>query len=75
MNAAAAPTRGLIGKLIGLMSKLVVLLVIVTTVAWIATRPVTPDAFYNHALPQDAALGTLLKSEPFTKAVPAGAKG
>jgi acetyl esterase/lipase len=58
-----------------LVIKLVLLLVIVTTVAWIATRPVTPDAFYNHAFPQDAALGTLLRSEPFTKDVPAGAKG
>lgn len=75
MNAAAAPTRGLIGKLIGLVIKLAMLLVIVITVAWIATRPVTPDAFYTHALPHDAPLGTLLKAEPFTKAVPAGAKG
>lgn len=75
MSTIAAPKRGLIGKLIGLAIKLVVLLVIVTAVAWIATRPATPDAFYNHALPQDAPLGTLLKSEPFTKAVPAGAKG
>jgi acetyl esterase/lipase len=75
VNAAAAPKRGLIGRLIRLAIKLVVLLVIVTTVAWIAARPVIPDAFYNHALPRDAALGTLLKSEPFTKAVPTGAKG
>ena len=62
MNAAVDLTRGLVGKLIGLVIKLVLLLVIVTTVAWIATRPVTPDAFYNHALPQDAGLGTLLRS-------------
>jgi acetyl esterase/lipase len=75
MNAAAAPTRGLIGWVFGLVVKLVLLLVIVTAIAWIATRPATPDAFYDHALPQDAAAGTLLKSEPFTKAVPAGAKG
>lgn len=75
MNAAAAPTRGLIGRLVGLAIKLMVLLLIVTAVAWIATRPAAPDAFYNHALPQDAALGTLLKSEPFTNAVPSGAKG
>lgn len=75
MNATSAPTRGLIGRLISLVIKLVVLLVIVATVAWIATRPATPDAFYTHALPQDAALGTLIKSEPFTKGVPAGAKG
>jgi acetyl esterase/lipase len=58
-----------------LVVKLVLLLVIVTTIAWVASRPATPDAFYDHAFPQDAALGTLLKSEPFTKAVPAGAKG
>jgi acetyl esterase/lipase len=75
MNAAGRPKRGLIGKLIGLVIRLVLLLIIVTTIAWIAMRPVTPDAFYSHALPQDAALGTLLKSEPFTKAIPTGSKG
>lgn len=74
MNSAAARKRGLIGKLIGSLIKLAVLLVIVTAVAWFASRPAPPDAFYNHALPQDAALGTLLKSEPFTKAVPTGAR-
>jgi acetyl esterase/lipase len=54
---------------------LVVLLLIVTAVAWFATRPSTPDAFYGHPLPQDAAAGTLLKSESFSKAVPTGARG
>ncbi|MFM9935907.1 MAG: lipase family protein [Novosphingobium sp.] len=57
------------------MIKLILLLVAVTAGAWIATRPATPDAFYSHALPQVAAPGTLLRSEPFAKAVPAGAKG
>lgn len=75
MIATATSTRGLIGKLISLVVKLVVLLVVITAVAWIATRPATPDSFYNHPLPQDAALGSLLKSEPFSQAVPAGAKG
>jgi acetyl esterase/lipase len=74
MNASAAK-RGLVRKLFGLVIKVTALLVVVTVIAWIATRPATPDAFYDHALPQEAALGTLLKSEPFTKDVPAGAKG
>jgi acetyl esterase/lipase len=75
MNTTADPKRGLIGRLIGLMFKLVVLLFIVTAVAWVVARPATPDTFYNHELPRDSAAGTLLKAEPFTKAVPAGAKG
>ena len=75
MTAAANPERGVVGKLVGWAVKFATLLAIVTAVAWIASRPATPDAFYDHALPQDAALGTLLKSEPFARDVPAGAKG
>lgn len=69
-----APARGPLGRLLGRVTKLVVLLLIVTSVAWIATRPATPGAFYTHALPQDSAMGTLLKAEIFTTAVPPGAK-
>jgi acetyl esterase/lipase len=75
MNAAVASARGFIGKLAGSVITLAVLLAIVTTIAWIAARPVNPDAFYDYAFPPDAALGTLLKIEPFAKDVPAGARG
>jgi hypothetical protein len=75
MVAGTAQPRGLISRLIGVIIKLVILLMIVTAVAWIACRPATPDAFYSHQLPQDARVGTLLKSEPFSKAVPEGAQG
>jgi acetyl esterase/lipase len=75
MGVRAAQPRGLISRLVGLTIKLVLLLVIVGAVAWIASRPPTPDAFYSQPLPQDDRAGTLLKSEPFTKAVPSGARG
>jgi acetyl esterase/lipase len=62
-------------RLISLLIKVTGLLVAMTSVAWIATRPPTPGGFYRDALPQEAALGTLLRSEPLTKDIPAGAKG
>ncbi len=75
MASAGAQSRGLLSRLIGLIVKMVLLLVVVAAIAWFVTRPSTPDAFYNHPLPQDAAAGTLLKSEPFAKAIPTGAQG
>ena len=75
MPSANQQRRGLISRLIRLPVGLVLLLVVVTAIAWIATKPATPDAFYSSALPQDAPLGTLLKSEPFSKAIPAGGQG
>jgi alpha-beta hydrolase superfamily lysophospholipase len=75
MGTRAAQPRGLISRLIGLVIKLVILLVIVGAVAWIASRPSTPDVFYSQPVPQDTRAGALLKSEPFTKAVPSGAQG
>ncbi|WP_050406549.1 alpha/beta fold hydrolase [Bradyrhizobium embrapense] len=75
MVAETAQPRGLISRLTGVIIMLVVMLMIVTAAVWIACRPATPDAFYSHQLPQDARVGTLLKSEPFSKAVPEGAQG
>lgn len=75
MGARAVQPRGLVSRLIGVVIKLALLLVAVGVVAWIASRPSTPDAFYSQPLPQDARAGTLLKSEPFTKTVPPGAQG
>lgn len=75
MVSARTRPRGRLSWLIGLTLKLALLLVVLTVVAWLAARPATPDAFYSHPLPQDAAVGTLLTSEPFTRGIPAGAKG
>ena len=75
MTYADQQPRGLVSRLIRLFVGLVLSLVVVTAIAWIATKPAAPDAFYTNAPPQDAPLGTLLKSEPFTKAVPAGGQG
>lgn len=51
---------------------LVVLAILTPVVAWILSRPATPDAFYSSAQPRGAP-GTLLAVEPYTFEVPAGA--
>lgn len=75
MPSERTESRGFISKLIGLIFKLIILLAIVTVVAWVVSRPATPDAFYTHQLPQDARPGALIKTEPLTKAVPPNAQG
>jgi len=47
---------------------------VVLAVAWWGSRPAEPDAFYDapQQLPRES--GVLLRSEPFAKAVPAGAR-
>lgn len=62
-------------RLFGIVTKLALLLMIAAAAAWFAARPGTPDVFYAQPLPQNAPAGTLVKSEPFNKAVPAGAQG
>ncbi len=75
MAAGADRPRGLISKLIRLVVTLFVLLFVLAAIARFTSRPVAPDAFYSHALPPDTQPGTLLRSEPFTRAIPAGAQG
>jgi pimeloyl-ACP methyl ester carboxylesterase len=41
---------------------------------WVWSLPATPDAFYAAPEPLPAKPGTLLKSEAFTRSVPAGAR-
>lgn len=48
--------------------------VVLLAVAWWLARPATPDAFYEAATDTGVASGTLLRSEPFTRGVPAGAR-
>lgn len=55
--------------------RLFLLLLGSTVAAWIASRPAAPDDFYRHELPQEARPGAFLKSEPFSTAVPEGARG
>ncbi len=68
-------SRCFLSRLIALVARVGLLLAVVTVVAWFAARPATPDVFYSYSLPQDAPLGALLKSEPYTTSVPEGARG
>lgn len=45
------------------------------TVLWAAARPTQPDAFYEPPAQKPADPGVLLRSEPYTKELPAGARG
>jgi pimeloyl-ACP methyl ester carboxylesterase len=53
---------------------LIGLLALAIGILWIATKPPQPDDFYAHTASLPAQPGTLLKSEPFTKMVPANAR-
>ncbi len=74
MGVGARRQRGVVSRLIGLVVTLFMVLLAIGVVSWIAARPSTPDAFYSHPLPPGARAGSLLRSEPFAKAVPAGAQ-
>jgi acetyl esterase/lipase len=54
---------------------LVAIVVAVVAALWTASRPAQPDAFYAPPAPKPADPGALLRSEPYTKQLPAGAKG
>jgi acetyl esterase/lipase len=45
------------------------------TALWTASRPAQPDAFYVPPEQKQGEPGTLLRSEPYTKDLPAGARG
>lgn len=45
------------------------------TVLWTASRPAQPDAFYEPPAQKPGDPGALLRSEPYTKNLPAGARG
>src|SRR5437867_1005526 len=42
---------------------------------WAASRPAQPDAFYDPPAQRPGDPGALLRSEPYTKDLPAGARG
>jgi alpha-beta hydrolase superfamily lysophospholipase len=44
-------------------------------VLWTASRPTQPDAFYDPPAQKPGDVGALLRSEPYTKDLPAGARG
>jgi pimeloyl-ACP methyl ester carboxylesterase len=53
---------------------LVALIVLALVIAWLASRPSTPDAFYDLTPSAAAKPGALLRNEPFSKGVPPGAR-
>jgi alpha-beta hydrolase superfamily lysophospholipase len=53
---------------------IVALLIVAIAAAWWFARPGTPDAFYDAPAQRPAEPGALLRSEPFTKGVPAGTR-
>lgn len=52
----------------------VVIVVLAVGVLWWRARPATPDAFYTAPSSVPAEPGQLVRSEPFTRGVPAGAR-
>lgn len=54
---------------------LVFLIVLAVTVCWFLSRPDAPEAFYDSPARAIGVPGTLLRSEPFTRDVPANARG
>src|SRR5689334_16688439 len=54
---------------------LAVIAAAVITVLWTASRPAQPDAFYDPPAEKPGDPGALLRSEPYSKDVPAGARG
>ena len=47
----------------------------VIAASWTASRPSTPDAFYDSPAKPPGQPGTLLRSEPYNKDIPSGARG
>jgi len=66
--------RSLLARMTKRLVSLALLFIGAALVAWFASRPVTPDAFYRHPLPADAAPGSLVKSERYTAPGPVGAQ-
>lgn len=49
--------------------------VVLIAVLWSLSRPTSPDPFYQASQPRAVEPGTLLRSEPYVKDLPAGARG
>ena len=65
--------------LVGTIARWALLLAAIVAVVifaiWTAARPAQPDAFYNPPAEKPGDPGALLRSEPYTKQLPAGARG
>lgn len=74
MAQEPAQPRSLTSKIIRRAGWLLSVFILAAAVAWSASRPRTPDEFYGDMVPANAASGMLLRSEPFTRAVPEGGR-
>lgn len=63
------------GRLARALAWLLLVLVLLAGIGWCAARPDSPDAFYDPPARMPPAPGRLLRSEPFTRAVPDGMRG
>jgi acetyl esterase/lipase len=70
----ASAIRRLLRLLLRMLLGLAALFIVLVAIAWFLSRPATPDAFYRAEGAVPAEPGQLLKSEPFTRGVPKGAK-
>jgi hypothetical protein len=65
--------------LVGTIARWALLLAAIVAVVifaiWTAARPTQPDAFYNPPAEKPGDPGALLRSEPYTKQLPPGARG
>lgn len=66
--------HGLMARLARALLVLAILAVLLIAVAWIFARPGSPDAFYAPPPGPVPPPGTLVRVEPFTRDVPAGAR-
>ncbi|MFN8632873.1 MAG: alpha/beta fold hydrolase [Chloroflexota bacterium] len=66
--------RQVIRATIGIVTGLMLLIASMAAVAWWWARPARPDGFYNPPAAVPVTPGALLRSEPFTRGVPASAE-
>jgi acetyl esterase/lipase len=65
----------LLARILRLLLMLAVIGAIALAVVWWQARPAAPDAFYDPPPKGSREPGALLRSEPFSKTLPAGTKG
>jgi alpha-beta hydrolase superfamily lysophospholipase len=67
--------RSWAGRIVRAILYLVIFLAVVISILWWLTKPTEPDAFYSVSVEMPSNPGSIIRIEPFTKQVPANAKG
>lgn len=68
-----APSR-LLRTARAVIGSITLLVIVVLVLGWFLSRPTRPDAFYSSGDGAQAKPGTLIRAEPFTRAVPPNAR-